>query len=454
MPIESVNPTTGQVLHQFTPHTAAEVEEKLGLAERAFASHRRTTFNERGRLLHRVADMLEKDADRFAHLAVIEMGKTLSAALAEVKKCAATCRHFADHAERYLGDEALPSDAKKSYVRYLPLGPVLAVMPWNFPFWQVIRFAAPALMAGNVGVLKHASNVPQCALALEALFASAGFAPGVFQSLLIGPSEVSLLIADRRIAAVTVTGSEGAGKNVAEHAGRALKKCVLELGGSDPFVVMPSADLDAAVAAAVTARNINSGQSCIAAKRFIVHAQVYERFVERFVERMQRVVVGDPLDPQTEVGPLATKHGRDELHEQVKRAERAGARILCGGEPRSGRGWYYAPTVLADVSNRSPIYEEELFGPVAMVFRADDLSHAIRIANDSPFGLGSSVWTKDTGEIERFASEIEAGQTFFNTIVASDPRLPFGGIKRSGYGRELAAHGIREFCNAKTVVEA
>jgi succinate-semialdehyde dehydrogenase/glutarate-semialdehyde dehydrogenase len=450
MSIASINPATGETLQSFAAHTDTDIESKLTLAARAFAVHRKTAFAERARLLHAVGDALEKDQERFARLAALEMGKTVTSALAEVKKCAATCHHYAENAERYLADQVIASDARKSYVRYLPLGPVLAVMPWNFPFWQVIRFAAPALMAGNVVLLKHASNVPQCALALEALFASAGGAPGTFQTLLIESKDVARVISDHRVVAVTLTGSEAAGASVGEHAGRAIKKCVLELGGSDPFIVMPSADLDEAVSKAVLARNINNGQSCIAAKRFIVHEQVYDAFLKGFVERMERVVVGDPLDPRTEVGPLASKQARDELHALV---QRSGAKVLCGGEPRSGPGWFYPPTVLAEISERSPMYHRELFGPVAMVLRAKDIGHAISLANDSPYGLASSVWTTSHEEIERFVNEIEAGQTFVNAMVASDPRLPFGGVKQSGYGRELADLGIKEFCNAKTVYE-
>jgi succinate-semialdehyde dehydrogenase/glutarate-semialdehyde dehydrogenase len=381
----------------------------------------------------------------------LEMGKTLKSAVAEAEKCAWACRYYAENGALHLADEAVATNASRSFVRYQPLGCVLAVMPWNFPFWQVFRFAAPALMAGNVGLLKHSSNVPQCALAIEDILRRAGFPEGAFQTLLIGSEETAGVIADDRVAAATLTGSEPAGRSVASQCGERIKKTVLELGGSDPFVVMPSADLEEAVVTAVKARTINNGQSCIAAKRFIVADSIYGAFERRFVEGMQALKLGDPMCADTEVGPLATAPIRDELHEQVQRAQAAGARLMLGGHRIEGPGYFYEPTVLADVPRNSAVFREELFGPVAMLFRARDAAEAIAIANDSPFGLGSSVWTRDEAEQARFVDGIEAGAVFVNGMVASDPRLPFGGIKRSGYGRELGAFGIREFVNAKTV---
>jgi succinate-semialdehyde dehydrogenase/glutarate-semialdehyde dehydrogenase len=451
MPIASVNPATGEEHQRWEPLGDAELETRLQRAADAFREHRRTSFAQRARWMSRAAEILEAEAGEFGRLMTREMGKTLRSAVAEAEKCARACRFYAEHAEAMLADETVETDADRSYVRYLPLGPVLAVMPWNFPFWQAVRFAAPALMAGNVGLLKHASNVPGCALALEELFRRAGFAEGVFQTLLIGSGRVAEILDDPRVAAATLTGSTPAGSSVAGRAGKQIKKTVLELGGSDPFIVMPSAELDEAVHTAVQARTINNGQSCIAAKRFIVHAEVAERWERGFVEAMRALRVGDPLDPGTDVGPLATPAIRDEVHEQVRRSVEAGARLLCGGEIPKGRGWFYPPTVLADIPEAAPAYREEVFGPVALVFRVDSLDAAIRLANDSPFGLGSSAWTRDAAERERFVNELEAGMTFVNAMVASDPRLPFGGIKQSGYGRELGAMGIREFVNAKTV---
>jgi succinate-semialdehyde dehydrogenase/glutarate-semialdehyde dehydrogenase len=399
----------------------------------------------------RAADLLDAEREPLAQLLVEEMGKTIRAARAEIEKCAGTCRHYAEHAEAMLADEAAEATTGKARIVYLPIGAVLAVMPWNFPFWQVIRFAAPALMAGNVGLLKHASNVPGSALALESLFARAGFPAGVFQTLLIGAAAVPAIIADPRVAAVTLTGSAEAGASVAEAAGRHLKKCVLELGGSDPFVVMPSADVAAAAATAVTARTINNGQSCIAAKRFIVHADVHDDFVEALVAGMRNLRVGDPARDDTDLGPLATAAGRDTLVEQVNASAAAGAHVALGGTALDGPGYFYAATVLTDIPRAAPAYRDEIFGPVALVHRAVDLDHAIALANDSPYGLGSSVWTADAGERERMVREIEAGMTFVNGMVVSDPRLPFGGVKRSGFGRELAREGIREFVNVKAV---
>ena len=381
----------------------------------------------------------------------LEMGKPYKAAVAEAAKCATACRYYADNAERFLADEVIDTGAKKSFIRYLPIGPVLAVMPWNFPFWQVFRFAAPALMAGNVGLLKHASNVPQCALAIEKIFRDAGFPEGVFQTLLIASQQVDAILNDPRVVAATLTGSEQAGIQVGIGAAKRIKKVVLELGGSDPFIVMPSADLDAAVATAVEARVINNGQSCIAAKRFIVAEPIAAEFERKFVSRMKSLRVGDPFDEQTELGPLASPDAVAALDADVQKTVRAGAKVLTGGHALKEPGNYYAPTVLTDIPKDSPAYREEFFGPVASLFRANDQDHAIRIANDSRFGLGASAWTNDERERERFINELEAGMVFINKMVASDTRIPFGGVKQSGHGRELGVHGIREFVNIKTV---
>jgi succinate-semialdehyde dehydrogenase/glutarate-semialdehyde dehydrogenase len=381
----------------------------------------------------------------------LEMGKPLKAAVAEAEKCATACNYYAQNAETFLADRPVQMEGGESWVTFQPLGVVLAIMPWNFPFWQVFRFAAPALMAGNVGVLKHASNVPQCALAIEDIFRRAGFGKGSFQTLLIESDKVEGIIADPRVAAVTLTGSEGAGRSVAGAAGRNLKKSVVELGGSDPFIVMPSADLDAAVSTAVTARMINNGQSCIAAKRFIIHERIYQDFLNRFVERVAKVRIGDPMDEQTELGPLATSAIRDELDQQVKASVSAGAKLLTGGKKLNGEGFYYAPTVLAEIPPNAPAARDELFGPVASVFRAKDINDAIAIANGTTFGLGASAWTNDRAERDQFVSEIESGLLFINGMVVSDARLPFGGVKNSGFGRELGEFGIREFVNIKSV---
>jgi succinate-semialdehyde dehydrogenase/glutarate-semialdehyde dehydrogenase len=447
----SVNPATGEAFGRFEELSDAELESRLARAAEAFRAWRRRPFAERAALMRRAGDVLEGKKEHWGRTMTLEMGKTLRSAVAEAEKCAWVCRYYAETAEGFLADEEVPSSATRSYRRYLPLGPVLAVMPWNFPFWQVFRFAAPALMAGNVGLLKHASNVPQSALAIEEVFRLAGFPEGCFQTLLVGSARVARIVEDERVVAVTLTGSEGAGAAVASAAGRAIKKSVLELGGSDPFIVMPSANLDAAVKTAVTARTINNGQSCIAAKRFIVHEAVYDRFVKAFVDRMAALKVGDPMDPATDVGPLASGSELAKLAGQVDAAVKDGARLLLGGKPSGGQGYYYPPTVLADVPKRSPAYREEIFGPVAMVHRVKGVDEAIAVANDVPFGLGSSAWTQDAAERRRFVDELEAGATFINAMVASDPRLPFGGVKRSGFGRELAREGIREFVNVKTV---
>jgi len=451
MPIQSINPATGEVLRRFEAHDEAFVETALERAVAAFRSWRLVPFAERAPLMARAAQVLEADKRRFAETMTLEMGKPIGAALAEAEKCAWVCRFYAENAARFLAPEVVATDASRSYVRYDPLGAVLAVMPWNFPFWQVFRFAAPALMAGNVGLLKHASNVPQCALAIEEVFSRSGFPAGCFRTLLIGGERASGLVADPRIAAVTLTGSEGAGIAVGRAAGERLKKVVLELGGSDPFIVMPSADIALAAATAVRARCINNGQSCIAAKRFLAHRAIAEEFTRRMVDGMRALTVGDPMDPATDIGPLATPEIRDELAEQVERSVAAGARLLCGGRKLAGAGNFYEPTVLADPPAGTPAREQELFGPVATLFTVNDLDEAIAIANETEFGLGAAAWTLDAAEQERFARDLEVGSVFLNGMVKSDPRLPFGGIKRSGFGRELAAQGIREFVNVKSV---
>jgi succinate-semialdehyde dehydrogenase/glutarate-semialdehyde dehydrogenase len=451
MPIATVNPATGETLRTFAPLTEPELEARLECAAEAYRRHRRTAVADRARLMLRAAEILESEKDRFGRLMVTEMGKPLKAAVDEAVKSAWGCRYYAEHAERFLADEVVATSAARSWVRYQPIGPVLAVMPWNFPFWQVFRFAAPALMAGNVGLLKHASNVPQCALAIEEIFRRAGFAEGVFQTLLIETDQVKRVIDDPRVAGVTLTGSTGAGGQVAGAAGKAIKKTVLELGGSDPFVVLPSADLDVAVKTAVRARVINNGQSCIAAKRFIVHQAVADEFERRYVAGMEALVVGDPMDPATDVGPLATEAQVQTIEAQVRQTVEAGGRLLTGGRRLDRPGWYYAPTALAGITPDSPAYHDEVFGPVALLFSAASLDDAIRLANDSPFGLGASAWTRDDRERDRLVDELEAGMVFINAMVASDPRLPFGGVKQSGYGRELGPFGMREFLNIKAV---
>ena len=451
MPITSINPTIGEKLKDFSAFNDAEIEKRLSRADRAFLRYRRKRFAKRAQLMMTVASLLHAEKDELARVITLEMGKLFRAALEEIEKCARACRFYAENGERFLEDEVAQTDAARSYVRYEPLGPVLAIMPWNFPFWQVFRFAAPAVMAGNVGVLKHAANVPQCALAIEKIICRAGFEDGVFQALLIESTQVEKAIIDPRIKAVTLTGSEKAGSAVASTAARQIKKSVLELGGSDPFIVMPSADFEAALTTAVKARTINSGQSCIAGKRFLVADQVYDRFLDQFVERMRALKVGDPFDEATEIGPLATEQILEDVHEQVQKSIAAGAKLLTGGNRIHGPGFFYEPTVLVDVPKDSPAYREEVFGPVASVFRVRDAADAVELANDSTFGLGASAWTNDPAERELFASELETGMVFINAMVASDPRLPFGGVKRSGFGRELGAAGIREFTNAKTI---
>ncbi|MBQ0862391.1 NADP-dependent succinic semialdehyde dehydrogenase [Streptomyces smyrnaeus] len=462
MPIATVNPADGETLKTFDPLSDEEIEQRLADAAAAFRSYRTTTFEERARLLNSAADLLEREASGVARVITTEMGKTLAAAEAEAAKCVKAMRWYAENAEGLLApeypaaDDIEDSGAVWARVRYRPLGPVLAVMPWNFPLWQVIRFAAPALMAGNVGLLKHASNVPQTALYLGDLFHRAGFAPGCFQTLLVSSGAIESVLRDPRVVAATLTGSEGAGRSVASVAGDEIKKTVLELGGSDPYLVMPSADLDAAARTAVTARVQNNGQSCIAAKRFIVHTDVYDAFAERFTAGMRALTVGDPMEPDTDVGPLAGEQGRDDLEELVTDALTQGAQAPCGGRRPEGleRGYYYEPTVLTGVTDQMRIHREEAFGPVASLYRVRDADEAIELANDTPFGLSSNVWTQDECEMDRFTQDLEAGGIYFNGMTASHPALPFGGVKRSGYGRELSGHGIREFCNTTTVWRA
>ena len=451
MRMESRNPATGEVLEQFDLMSGEAVEQALAKAERAFRQFRATRFEERAAMMTAAADILERKREHWARIATTEMGKTLASAVAEVEKCALGCRYYAEHAEAQLADEPMESSDRRSFVRHLPLGPVLAIMPWNFPYWQVFRFAAPALMAGNVGLLKHAPSVPRCAVAIEGIFREAGFPEGCFQTLLIDVEQVEPILSDDRVRAATLTGSERAGKAVAALAGGVIKPTVLELGGSDPFIVMPSADLDRAVEAAVAGRTVNNGQSCIAAKRFIVHRDVYESFAGQLVARFEALTVGDPMADETDIGPLATEAIRDTLDAQVRESIDCGAVRLTGATPVDGPGFFYRPGILSEVPTDSPAYRDELFGPVAVLFKVESFDEALTLANDTRFGLGSAIFTTDEGEMERAATEIDAGATFVNRIVASDPRLPFGGIKSSGYGRELSVDGIRAFVNRKTV---
>jgi succinate-semialdehyde dehydrogenase/glutarate-semialdehyde dehydrogenase len=451
MAIATVNPATGQVLKTFESLSDAQLEEKLQKAADTFLRYRKVPFAERARMMLNAATMLEKDKEHCARVMTTEMGKTFRSAVDEAAKCAWVCRYYAENAERFLADEIVETTASRSYVRYQPLGPVLAVMPWNFPFWQVMRFAAPALMAGNVGLLKHASIVPQSALLIEEIFHKAGFPDGVFQTLLISAHKVDRVLADPRVKAATLTGSEQAGVEVGVGAAKRIKKVVLELGGSDPFIVMPSANLEAATTTGVKARIVNNGQSCIAAKRFIVAEAIANKFEQMFAEKIAALKVGDPFDETTELGPLSSAQGLVDLDRDVKKTVEAGAKVLTGGNALDRPGNFYAPTVLTNIPKGSPAHKEELFGPVASVFRAKDVDDAIRIANDSRFGLGASAWTNDEKERERFINELESGMVFINRMVASDPRLPFGGVKWSGHGRELGVHGIREFTNIKTV---
>ncbi len=454
MAIATTNPATGEVVKTFDAHTDAEVQDRLARAAACFTSLRATSYAERAGWMRATADLLEAEADQIAELMTLEMGKTLKAAKAEVGKCAAGCRWYAEHAERLLAGHEVgspPGGAVRAYVRWEPLGPVLAVMPWNFPLWQAFRFAAPALMAGNVGLLKHASNVPQTAMLMEDVFRRGGFPDGAFQTLLIGSGQVEAVLRDSRVVAATLTGSGPAGQAVAAIAGSEIKKTVLELGGSDPYVVMPSADLERAATTAATARCQNNGQSCIAAKRFIVHADVAERFEQLFADALRALVVGDPMVDGTDVGPLATESGRDDVEELVADAVDKGATVVVGGARPDGPGWYFPPTLLTGVTPDMRMFYEEVFGPVAQLHVVADLDAAIALANDTEFGLGSNAWTTDPAEQERFATELQAGMVFINGMTASYPELPFGGIGTSGYGRELAELGIREFCAAKTV---
>ncbi len=456
MAIASINPATGETLQTFVSLGQEQLDARIQLAHTVFQSYRRTSFAERAGMMLGAAEILEAEKKDFARTMTLEMGKPIKGAVQEAEKCALVCRYYAENAERHLASEIVETNATTSYVCFQPLGVVLAVMPWNFPFWQVFRFAAPALMAGNFGLLKHSSNVPQCALAIEDIFRRAGFPEGAFQTLLIGSDQVQGVLEDSRVAAATLTGSEPAGRSIASIAGKQIKKTVLELGGSDPFIVMPSADLEAAVTTAVKARTINNGQSCIAAKRFIVHTQIYDEFEKRFVEVMKQLRVGDPLIESTDIGPLATEQILKDIEEQVQVSVAAGAKILTGGqkfkaEGDLARGNFYEPTVLVDIPKGSPAYQDEIFGPVASLFRVANIDEAIELANATPFGLGSAVWTNDDAERNQFIEELEAGSVFINGMVASDPRLPFGGTKHSGYGRELGEFGIREFVNIKTV---
>ena len=454
MAIATINPATGQTVKTFSELSDEEVERGLARAATTFRTYRRTTFAERSAWMRQAGEILDSEVDTVAEMMTTEMGKTIAAARQEVQKCAKACRYFAQHAEEFLADEPADADAvgaTTAYARYQPLGPVLAVMPWNFPLWQAMRFAAPALMAGNVGLLKHASNVPQTALFMQELFTRAGFPEGAFQTLLIGSGKVEAVLRDRRVAAVTLTGSGPAGSSVASIAGDVVKKSVLELGGSDPFIVMPSADLARAAAVGATARCLNNGQSCIAAKRFIVHADVADEFEQRFVEEMASRVVGNPMEEGTDIGPLASEQQRSDIVELVEDAVAKGAVARCGGVVPDGPGWYYPPTVLTGIDPSMRVHLEEVFGPVATLYRVSSIGEAIELANVTEFGLGANAWTEDEDERARLIEELDAGMVFVNGNVTSYPELPFGGIKTSGYGRELTAHGIREFCNLKAV---
>lgn len=447
----SLNPASEEILGTWPDHTPEDVERRLAIAEATFQTWRKTPIEERARLLRVLAKNLREQSRSLGELITKEIGRPITAAIAEIEKCALGCEYYADNAAEFLKPEVIATDASRSEVQYQPLGPILAVMPWNFPFWQVMRFAAPALAAGNVGLLKHASSVPQCALALENLFIEAGFPEGCFQTLLVRAGAIEGIIRDRRVKAVTLTGSEPAGRDVARIAGDEVKPSVLELGGSDPFIVFPDADLEAAVSTAVTARLQNAGQSCIAAKRFLVHRDVLDMFTEKFVKGFEAMRVGDPMDEATQMGPLASERGCKDLDEQVQRSVAAGAKILTGGKRLDRKGFFYAPTILTNVTKETPAYHEEFFGPVASILPFSNIDEAIEIANDTSFGLGSSAWTKDESIMKRCIEDIEAGCVFVNGMVKSDPRLPFGGAKRSGYGRELSREGLRAFVNVKTV---
>ena len=451
MAISTINPATGEEEKSFEALGEEQVEKKLQLADETYREYRKTSFEERARMMKRAAEILEEEAEELGRTITLEMGKPLAAGIAEANKCARGCRYYAENAERFMADEKIDYEGANVYIRYQPIGPVLAVMPWNFPFWQVFRHAAPGLMAGNVVLLKHASNVPQCALAIEDVFHRAGFPEGAFQTLLIGSKQVQAVLDDKRVKAVTLTGSGPAGSQVAAEAGEKIKKSVLELGGSDPFIVMPSANLDEAISTAVTARTLNNGQSCINGKRFIVHEEIADEFEGRYVEAMEALKVGDPMEDGTDMGPLSTEQMLEDVDQQVRDSVEAGAKVLTGGKPMDGPGNFYPPTVLTDIPEDSPAYAEEIFGPVASLFRAGNIDDIIRLANDTPFGLSSSAWTNDPDERERFINEIEAGMVYVNKMTESTPEVPFGGVKESGYGRELSIFGIREFVNAKTV---
>ena len=452
MAIATINPATGETIKVFEPLKDVEIASKLDLAGQTFAQYRQTSFSERSQWLQKAATILQQEKGDFAQIITLEMGKPYKAAIAEVEKCALVCQYYAEQAPSFLADVPIPTDASHSFVRYDPLGVVLAVMPWNFPFWQVFRFAAPTLMAGNVGLLKHASNVPQCALVIEDIIRRAGFPPGAFQALLIGAAKVADIIADDRVKAATLTGSEPAGASLAAAAGQQIKKTVLELGGSDPFIVLESADLETAVTMATTARMLNNGQSCIAAKRFIIVESIAPEFENLLLDKFEALKVGDPMQPDTDIGPLATPGILQDLHQQVQTAIKSGGKLLTGGHPLSHlAGNFYPPTIITNIPPDSPIAQEEFFGPVALLFSVPDINAAIRLANATPFGLGASAWSNNHQECDRLISEIAAGAVFINSMVKSDPRLPFGGIKRSGYGRELSIQGIHEFVNVKTV---
>lgn len=451
MAISTINPATGETLKTFTALTDSEIETKLELSQQAFAKWRKTPPNQRAERMQVAAGVLEQNIDQYAQIMTLEMGKPIKGAIAEVEKCALVCRYYAENASKFLADVPIATEASSSFIRYQPMGAILAVMPWNFPFWQVFRFAAPALMAGNVGLLKHASNVPQCAIAIEEIFTQAGLPRGVFQTLLVGSDKVSDLIKSDRIAAATLTGSEVAGASLAAAAGKQIKKVVLELGGSDPFIVLGSADLEAAVNTAVTARMLNNGQSCIAAKRFIVVAEIADKFQQKLVEKFAALKVGEPMQLDTDLGPLATPNILKDLDYQVTQSVKDGAKVLIGGQKLDRPGNYYAATILTDIPPGSPAEKEEFFGPVALLFKVADIDAAIELANNTPLGLGASAWTNNPAESDRLVDEIEAGAVFINSMVKSDPRMPFGGIKKSGYGRELGSQGIHEFVNVKTV---
>lgn len=451
MPIQSINPATGEALKSYEAHSDEQVQEMLTLAQSTFEEWRTTSFAHRAELMKKAAEILKQDAEKYGTIITQEMGKPLTQAKAEVEKCAWVCEYYAEEAEKMLAKEMAETDASESYVRFDPLGIVLAVMPWNYPFWQVFRFAAPALMAGNVGLLKHASNVPASALAIQEVFERAGFPKGAFQTLLISASKVEGLIEDERVKATTLTGSEYAGSQVAMQSGREIKPTVLELGGSDPFIVFADADIETTCEIATKARLQNTGQSCIAAKRFILVKEIADEFLKHYKEKFESAVLGDPMDEQTTMGPLATEKIRDEIAEQVQKSVEAGATVLTGGNIPERAGWFYEPTILTDVKKGMPCYSEEIFGPVATVIVVDSEEEAIAVANDSEFGLGSSLWTSSKEKIETYVPQIEAGAVFVNGMVKSDPRLPFGGIKKSGFGRELSHYGIKEFVNIKTV---